>query len=48
MSMDFIEAMNELEREKGISKDVLFEAIEAALISSYNGISTPHKTCVLI
>ncbi|CAI6032769.1 Transcription termination/antitermination protein NusA [Paenibacillus sp. JJ-100] len=35
MSMDFIEAMNELEREKGISKDVLFEAIEAALISSY-------------
>ncbi|MFD1906110.1 transcription termination factor NusA [Paenibacillus rhizoplanae] len=35
MSMEFIEAMNELEREKGISKDVLFEAIEAALISSY-------------
>lgn len=35
MSTDFIEAMNELEREKGISKDVLFEAIEAALISSY-------------
>ncbi|WP_017813718.1 MULTISPECIES: transcription termination factor NusA [Paenibacillus] len=35
MSMDFIEAMNELEREKGISKDILFEAIEAALISSY-------------
>ena len=35
MSMDFIEALNEFEREKGISKDVLFEAIEAALISSY-------------
>ncbi|MGG6311162.1 transcription termination factor NusA [Paenibacillus macerans] len=35
MSMDFIEALNELEREKGISKDILFEAIEAALISSY-------------
>lgn len=35
MSMEFIEAMNELERERGISKDVLFEAIEAALISSY-------------
>lgn len=33
--MDFIEALNELEREKGISKDILFEAIEAALISSY-------------
>ncbi|GAA0395247.1 transcription termination factor NusA [Paenibacillus motobuensis] len=35
MSMDFIEALNDLEREKGISKDILFEAIEAALISSY-------------
>lgn len=28
MSMDFIEAMNELEREKGISKDVLFEPLK--------------------
>ncbi|CAM2890992.1 transcription termination factor NusA [Paenibacillus sediminis] len=35
MSMDFIEALNDLEREKGISKEILFEAIEAALISSY-------------
>jgi N utilization substance protein A len=33
--MDFIEALNEIEREKGISKDILIEAIEAALISSY-------------
>ena len=35
MSMDFIEALTEIEREKGISKDVLIDAIEAALISSY-------------
>ncbi|WP_239616974.1 transcription termination factor NusA [Cohnella mopanensis] len=35
MSMEFIEALSEIEREKGISKDVLIEAIEAALISSY-------------
>ncbi len=35
MNMDFMEALTELEREKGISKDVLIEAIEAALISSY-------------
>ncbi|ANE47574.1 transcription elongation factor NusA [Paenibacillus swuensis] len=35
MSMDFIEALSEIEREKGISKDILLEAIEAALISSY-------------
>jgi len=35
MSMEFIEALSEIERDKGISKDVLLEAIEAALISSY-------------
>ncbi|MBW5444533.1 transcription termination/antitermination protein NusA [Cohnella sp. CFH 77786] len=35
MSMEFIEALSEIEREKGIAKDVLIEAIEAALISSY-------------
>jgi len=35
MSMEFIEALSEIEREKGISKDILIEAIEAALISSY-------------
>jgi len=35
MNTEFIEALEEIEREKGISKDVLLEAIEAALISSY-------------
>jgi N utilization substance protein A len=35
MNMEFIEALSDIEREKGISKDVLIEAIEAALISSY-------------
>lgn len=35
MNAEFIEALSEIEREKGISKDVLLEAIEAALISSY-------------
>jgi N utilization substance protein A len=35
MSMEFIEALSEIEREKGIAKDILIEAIEAALISSY-------------
>jgi N utilization substance protein A len=32
--MEFIEALSDIERDKGISKDVLIEAIEAALISS--------------
>lgn len=35
MNAEFIEALDQLEREKGISKDVLIEAIEAALISGY-------------
>lgn len=35
MNMEFIEAIHELENEKGISAEILFEAIEAALISAY-------------
>jgi len=35
MNTEFMEALTALEAEKGISKDVLLEAIEAALISSY-------------
>lgn len=35
MNVDFLEALSEIEREKGIAKEVLIEAIEAALISSY-------------
>ena len=35
MNVQFIEALHQLEREKGISKDVLVDAIEAALISGY-------------
>jgi N utilization substance protein A len=35
MNMDFIEALHDLEKGRGISAEVLFEAIEAALISAY-------------
>jgi N utilization substance protein A len=35
MNTDFIDALHEIEATKGISKDILLEAIEAALISSY-------------
>lgn len=35
MNTDFIEALSDIEREKGISKDLLIDAIEAAMISSY-------------
>lgn len=35
MNMEFIEALEDLEKEKGIAMEVLLEAIEAALISAY-------------
>lgn len=35
MNVDFVDALEQLEREKGIDKDTLLEAIEAALISGY-------------
>lgn len=35
MSSELLDALSILEREKGISKDVIIEAIEAALISAY-------------
>jgi N utilization substance protein A len=35
MGAELIHALEQLEREKGINKDVLIEAIEAALISAY-------------
>jgi len=34
-NLDFIEALDEIEKGKGIDKDILLEAIEAALISAY-------------
>lgn len=35
MNSEFIQALRDLEREKGINVDILLEAIEAALISAY-------------
>lgn len=35
MSSDLVEAMTALEKDKGISKEVLLDALEAALISAY-------------
>jgi transcription termination/antitermination protein NusA len=35
MNTEFIDALEQLQREKGIDKDTLLEAIEAALISGY-------------
>ncbi len=35
MNSDFLEALADIEKEKGIDKEILLEAIEAALISAY-------------
>lgn len=35
MNLEFIGALEDLEREKGVEKEVLLEAIEAALMSAY-------------
>lgn len=35
MNSDFLDALKDLEKEKGIAVDVLLEAIEAALLSAY-------------
>lgn len=35
MNQEFIEALDELEKEKGISKEIVFSALEAAMVSSY-------------
>lgn len=35
MNREFIEAINALEKEKDVSKDILIEAIESALVSAY-------------
>lgn len=35
MKVEFIQALEEIEKEKGISKELIFDALEAALISGY-------------
>ncbi|HHV39422.1 MAG TPA: transcription termination/antitermination protein NusA [Tepidimicrobium sp.] len=35
MNVEFIRALEDIEKEKGISKDVILDALESALISSY-------------
>ena len=35
MNMEFVEALDDIARSKGIDMEVLLEAIEAALISAY-------------
>lgn len=43
MNKEFIQAIEDLEKERQISKDVLIEAIESALVSAYKKITAPHR-----
>ena len=35
MNAEFMEALNAIEKERGISKDILIDAFESALIAAY-------------
>ncbi len=35
MNREFLGALNELEKERGISKEIVLDALEAALVSSH-------------
>ncbi len=49
MNRDFISALEEIEKEKGVSVDILLEALEAALISAYRkNFSSPQNVRVNI
>lgn len=49
MNKEFISALKDIEKEKGISIDILIEALEAALISAYKkNFSTPQSVRVVI
>lgn len=35
MNLELIGALNDLEKERGISKDIIIDAIETAIVSAY-------------
>ena len=48
MNSEFLLALNEIEKEKNISKEILLDAIDAALVSAYKrNYSTNHNNVVV-
>ena len=43
MNAEFILALDQIEKEKNISKDILLEAVEAALITAYKKDYGPNQ-----
>ena len=49
MKSDFISAINQISSEKGVSKDIVIQAIEAALVSAYRrNFNTPGTQAVRV
>ena len=48
MNKEFIQAIEDLEKERHIPKDVLIEAIESALVSAYKRITAHPRMCASI
>ena len=48
MSSEFITAIAEIEKEKNISRDILFDAIDAALVSAYKRNYNTNQSNVLV
>ena len=44
MSKEMLNALDALEAEKGISKEIVIDALEAALVSHTNVTMAKHKT----
>ena len=48
MNSEFLLALNEIEKEKNISKEILLDAIDAALVSAYKrNYSTNHNNVIV-
>ena len=48
MANEFITAICEIEKEKNISRDILFDAIDAALVSAYKRNYNTNQSNVLV
>ena len=48
MNSEFLNALDQIEKEKNISKDILLDAIDAALVSAYKrNYNTSHGNVVV-
>ena len=48
MNSEFLTALNEIEKEKNISKDILLDAIDAALVSAYKRNYNTNQNNVIV